>query len=157
MFKLRFAEGCEPAYMTEHSAAADLVAREAALLPPGKVVLVPAGVWIDSVEWAQVPTGFLPELQVRARSGLARKASISLANGIGTIDADYRDEVGVLLINHGEEAFIINQGDRLAQMVLNLVARIPGLPVGGERKGGFGSTLVSTPSSMMDIRESGNI
>ncbi|MBC7533576.1 MAG: dUTP diphosphatase [Oligoflexus sp.] len=147
MFKLRYAEGCQPAYMTEHSAAADLVAREAALVPPGKVVLVPAGVWIDSVEWDNVPAGFIPELQVRARSGLARKSSISLANGIGTIDADYRDEVGVLLINHGEEAFIIQRGDRLAQMTLNLVARIPGLPVGGLRRGGFGSTAVSSATS----------
>ena len=148
MFKLRYLEGCQPAYMTEHSAACDLLAREAALLPPGKVVLVPTGVWIDSVEWEKVPVGFIPELQVRARSGLARKSSITLANGIGTIDADYRDEIGVLLINHGEEAFYIQQGDRLAQMVLNLVARIPGLPIGGERKGGFGSTsLFSSRSS----------
>ncbi len=147
MFKLRYSEGCQPAYMTEHSAACDLLAREAALLPPGKVVLVPTGVWIDSVEWDQVPTGFIPELQVRARSGLARKSSITLANGIGTIDADYRDEIGVLLINLGEEAFSIQQGDRLAQMALNLVARIPELPIGGLRTGGFGSTAVSSPAA----------
>jgi len=147
MFKLRYAEGCQPAYMTEHSAACDLLAREAVVLPPGKVVLVPTGVWIESVEWDKVPVNFIPELQVRARSGLARKASITLANGIGTIDADYRDEIGVLLINLGEEAFTIQQGDRLAQMVLNLVARIPDLPIGGLRTGGFGSTLVSTALS----------
>lgn len=147
MFKLRFAEGCEPQYMTEHSAACDLVAREAAMIPAGKVGLVPAGVWIESVDWAVVPEGFIPELQVRARSGLARKQAISLANGIGTIDADYRDEIGVLLINHGEETFVIQAGDRLAQMALNLVARIPGLPVGGLRVGGFGSTLVSSLQS----------
>lgn len=144
MFQLRFAEGCEPQYMTEHSAASDLVAREAALLPPGKVVLVPAGVWIENIDWATVPQGFIPELQIRARSGLARKSSISLANGIGTIDADYRHEIGVLLINHGHEDFVIQAGDRIAQMALNLVARIPGLPVGGLRIGGFGSTLVSS-------------
>ncbi len=142
MFKLKYTEGCQPAYMTEHSAACDLVAREAALLPPGKVVLVPTGVWIESVDWQAVPEGFIPELQVRARSGLARKSSISLANGIGTIDADYRDEIGVLMINHGTENFYIQQGDRLAQMALNLIARIPGLPIGGQRTGGFGSTLV---------------
>ncbi|RZA23416.1 MAG: dUTP diphosphatase [Proteobacteria bacterium] len=133
--------------MTEHSAACDLVAREAAMIPAGKVGLVPAGVWIESVDWAVVPEGFIPELQVRARSGLARKQAISLANGIGTIDADYRDEIGVLLINHGEETFVIQAGDRLAQMALNLVARIPGLPVGGLRVGGFGSTLVSSLQS----------
>lgn len=144
MFKLRFAEGCEPQYMTEHSAACDLVAREGATVPAGKVVLVPAGVWIESVDWAMVPEGFIPELQVRARSGLARKQAISLANGIGTIDADYREEIGVLLINHGDESFEIKAGDRLAQMALNLVARIPSLPIGGLRMGGFGSTLVSS-------------
>ena len=142
MFTLRYHEGCQPAYMTEHSAACDLVAREAALLPPGKVVLVPTGVWIDKVEWDQVPENFIPELQVRARSGLARKSSVTLANGIGTIDADYRDEIGVLLINLGQEAFYIQQGERLAQMALNLVARIPGVPFGGQRTGGFGSTSV---------------
>ncbi len=149
MFKLRYSAGCRPEYMTEHSAACDLVAREAALLPPGKVVVVPTGVWIESVEWDKVPQGFIPELQVRARSGLARKASITLANGIGTIDADYRDEVAVLLINHGEEAYPIQKGDRLAQMVLNLVARIPDLPIGGQRMGGFGST---TPSPQRSSR-----
>ncbi len=144
MFRLRFEEGCEPQYMTEHSAACDLVAREDAHLPKGQVILVPTGVWIESVDWALVPEGFIPELQIRARSGLAKKSSISLANGIGTIDADYRHEIGVLLINHGAEDFVIRKGDRLAQMALNLVARIPGLPVGGLRLGGFGSTLVSS-------------
>ncbi len=144
MFKLRYEEGCEPKYMTEHSAACDLVAREGVKVEAGKVALVPTGVWIESVDWALVPEGFIPELQVRARSGLARKSGISLANGIGTIDADYRDEIGVLLINHGSDTFEIQAGDRLAQMALNLVARIPGLPVGGLRLGGFGSTSVSS-------------
>jgi dUTP pyrophosphatase len=143
MFKLRFAEGCEPKYMTEHSAACDLVAREAAMIPAGKVGLIPTGVWIESVDWAAVPDGFIPELQIRARSGLARKQGISLANGIGTIDADYRDEIGVLLINHGEDIFVVQAGDRLAQMALNLVSRIPDLSFGGLRTGGFGSTKTS--------------
>ena len=142
MFKLRFDEDCRPQYMTEHSAACDLIARDAALIPPGEVACVPAGVWIESVEWEKVPEGYIPELQVRARSGLARKFGISLANGIGTIDADYRDEVGVLLANLGKEAFIIQKGDRIAQMALNLVVRIPGVAIGGQRNGGFGSTSV---------------
>lgn len=142
MFELRFEEGCEPRYMTEHSAACDLVARERQLLEPGKVSLVPTGVWISKVKWDEVPQGALPELQIRARSGLARKHGITLANGIGTIDADYRDEIGVLLVNLGSKTFIVEKGDRLAQMTLNLVYRLAQLPIGGRREGGFGSTHV---------------
>lgn len=142
MFQFRFHEDCTPRYMTEHSAAADLVAREALVIAPGKVEIVPTGVWISEVEWSKVPDGFIPELQIRARSGLARKHSICLANGIGTIDADYRDEIGVLLLNLGKEPFSIQKGDRIAQMALNLVGRLTVLPVGGQRQGGFGSTSV---------------
>jgi dUTP pyrophosphatase len=105
-------------------------------------VCVPTGVWISSVNWEKVPLGLIPELQIRARSGLARKNGICLANGIGTIDADYRDEIGVLLLNLGPEDFRIERGDRIAQMVISFVGRIDGLPVGGSRVGGFGSTLV---------------
>jgi dUTP pyrophosphatase len=141
MFQFRFHEDCTPRYMTEHSAAADLVAREGMIIEPGQVVCVPAGVWISEVEWSKVPEGFIPELQIRARSGLARKNSITLANGIGTIDADYRDEIGVLLLNYGKDTFTIQQGDRIAQMALNLLGRLD-LPVGGKRQGGFGSTQV---------------
>jgi dUTP pyrophosphatase len=142
MFDLRFHEDCRPRYMTEHSAACDLLAREGLTLAPGEVVVVPTGVWIAAVRWNEVPAGMLPELQIRARSGLARKHAISLANGIGTIDADYRDEIGVLLINQGREAFTIQKGDRIAQMALTLVARLPQLDIGGLRTGGFGSTHV---------------
>jgi dUTP pyrophosphatase len=93
------------------------------------------------VEWSKVPTGFIPELQIRARSGLARKNAITLANGVGTIDADYREEIGVLLLNLGREPFKVQKGDRIAQMALNLVGRLE-LPIGGQRQGGFGSTSV---------------
>ena len=141
MFQFRFHEDCTPRYMTEHSAAADLVAREGLTVDPGTVVIVPTGVWISAVEWEKVPVGYIPELQIRARSGLARKNGIALANGIGTIDADYRDEIGVLLINHSQAPFVIQKGDRIAQMALNLVGRLD-LPVGGQRQGGFGSTSV---------------
>jgi dUTP pyrophosphatase len=141
MFQFRFHEDCTPRYMTEHSAAADLVAREGLVIEPGKVACVPTGVWIAEVEWPKVPEGFIPELQIRARSGLARKNSITLANGVGTIDADYREEIGVLLLNLGSEAFSIQKGDRIAQMALNLVGRL-NLPYGGQRQGGFGSTNV---------------
>ncbi|HET9236333.1 MAG TPA: dUTP diphosphatase [Oligoflexus sp.] len=141
MFQFRFHEECTPRYMTEHSAAADLVAREGLVIEPGTVACVPTGVWISEVEWSKVPTGFIPELQIRARSGLARKNAITLANGVGTIDADYREEIGVLLLNLGREPFTIQKGDRIAQMALNLVGRLE-LPVGGQRQGGFGSTSV---------------
>jgi dUTP pyrophosphatase len=141
MFQFRFHEDCTPRYMTEHSAAADLVAREGLVIEPGTVACVPTGVWIAEVEWSKVPQGYIPELQIRARSGLARKHAITLANGIGTIDADYRDEIGVLLVNLGREPFVIQKGDRIAQMALNLVGRLD-LPVGGQRQGGFGSTSV---------------
>lgn len=142
MFKLRYHDDCQPQYMTAHSAACDLVAREALVVPRGKVARVPTGVWIAEVDWQRVPEGCLPELQIRARSGLAFKHGIALANGIGTIDADYRDEIGVLLVNHGDVDFVIAKGDRIAQMALNLVRRIDDLPIGGERVGGFGSTRV---------------
>jgi dUTP pyrophosphatase len=141
MFLFRFHEDCTPRYMTEHSAAADLVAREGLVIEPGKVVCVPTGVWISEVEWFKVPEGFIPELQIRARSGLARKNSITLANGVGTIDADYREEIGVLLLNLSSENFAIQKGDRIAQMALNLLGRL-NLPCGGQRQGGFGSTNV---------------
>lgn len=140
MFELRYQDECKPQYMTEHSAACDLVAREDLLIAAGQVACVPTGVWIERVKWEEVPTGTLPELQIRARSGLARKHSITLANGIGTIDADYRDEIGVLLLNLGKEDFRIARGDRIAQMALNLVYRLPQLEAGGKRLGGFGST-----------------
>jgi dUTP pyrophosphatase len=142
MFNFRFHEDCTPRYMTEHSAAADLYAREEATLEPGKVVCVPTGVWISKVDWDQVPKGFIPELQIRARSGLARNNAIMLANGIGTIDADYREEIGVLLLNFGQTAFKIEKGNRVAQMATNLVVRLVTLPIGGLRTGGFGSTNV---------------
>jgi dUTP pyrophosphatase len=82
----------------------------------------------------------IPELQIRARSGLAFKYGIMLTNGIGTVDADYPDEICVLLFNSGTEPFIIQRGDRVAQITLNLVQRMTDLNSGGQRSGGFGST-----------------
>jgi len=142
MIRLRFAESCEPKYMTAHSAACDLYAREACFIAPGKVAKVPIGVWIDGVNWEKVPPGTIPELQIRARSGLSFKNSIMLANGVGTVDADYPDEICVLLYNGGLETFTVEKGMRIGQMALGLLYRIPQLSVGGARKGGFGSTSV---------------
>jgi dUTP pyrophosphatase len=158
MFRLRFRAGFEPAYMTAASAGADLKSTENLVIPPGTVGRVPTGVFIEGVEWEKVPAGFIPELQIRARSGLALKKQITLANGVGTIDADYPDEICVLLMNLGKEPFVISPGDRIAQLVANLVPRITDC-IGGDlpahmslspnnpsttpsRTGGFGSTGV---------------
>ena len=89
-----------------------------------------------------VPEGY--ELQVRPRSGLAIKDGISIVNSPGTVDSDYRNEVGVILINHGELTFTVFQGDRIAQCVINKVEQVEFLEVDElnetDRKGGFGST-----------------
>jgi dUTP pyrophosphatase len=131
-----------PSYATAASAAADLRAASDYVLPAGERGKVPTGVWIDKVNWDKVPQGMIPELQVRARSGLAFKHGVMLTNGVGTVDADYPDEICVLLYNSGKESFLIKKGDRVAQITMNLVARIPGLEAGGSRTGGFGSTGV---------------
>ncbi len=140
MFELKHESGHAPVYMTEWSAGADLTAREKAVLQPGKVVAVPTGVWIKSIDTSAFTDSKYFELQIRARSGLAFKYGIMLANGVGTIDADYRDEIKVLLLNTGSEAYEIGIGERIGQMVLAEVSRIPGLEIRGKRSGGFGST-----------------
>ncbi len=101
-----------PAYATEHSAGMDLLAAvaENVTLAPGARTLVPTGLSIA------LPDGY--EAQIRPRSGLAFKHGITLTNSPGTIDADYRGEVGVLLINLGQEPFVIERGMRIAQMVI---------------------------------------
>lgn len=100
-----------PAYETKGSAGVDLQANVEShiVLKPMERALVPTGLFIE------IPEGY--EAQVRARSGLAIKHGISLVNGIGTIDSDYRGEIKVILINLGDKEFIINNGDRIAQMV----------------------------------------
>jgi dUTP pyrophosphatase len=130
-----------PAYQSTHAAGLDLLAAirdDAPLtLMPGHRVLVPTGLIFA------VPPGF--EAQVRPRSGLALKHGVTVLNAPGTIDADYRGEVGVLLVNHGEVPFTINRGERIAQMVIapvtraNLVA-VASLSVTERGSGGFGST-----------------
>lgn len=100
-----------PAFETRGSAGVDLQAyvQEPVTLKPMERMLVPTGIFIE------IPEGY--EAQVRARSGLAIKHGISLVNGIGTIDSDYRGEIKVILINLGDKDFTINNGDRIAQMV----------------------------------------
>lgn len=129
-----------PFYATAASAAADLKAACDLVIPAGERAKIPTGVWIDRVDWTSVPEGMIPELQIRARSGLAFKYGIMLTNGLGTVDADYPDEICVLLFNSSKEPFRIQKYDRIAQVNLNLVVRMPQIDAGGTREGGFGST-----------------
>jgi dUTP pyrophosphatase len=130
-----------PAYQTAHAAGLDLLAAVAddapLLLEPGRTALVPTGLTIA------LPEGF--EAQVRPRSGLAAKHGITVLNAPGTIDADYRGEISVLLINHGSKAFAIARGERIAQMVIAPVSHaelvpVTTLPETARGSGGFGST-----------------
>lgn len=128
-----------PAYATELSAGVDLLAAVDAdvVLQPGARTLVPTGIAI-----ALPPD---TEAQVRPRSGLALKHGISVLNSPGTIDADYRGEIGVILINLGQEPFTISRGSRIAQMVIAPCGQarwqtVETLPESGRGAGGFGST-----------------
>lgn len=130
-----------PAYQTNGAVGMDLCAAvEAPLtIAPGDRALVPTG-------WAiAVPEGF--EGQVRPRSGLALRHGITVLNSPGTIDADYRGELQVLLINHGREAFVVARGDRIAQLVIAPILRaelieLTALPTTARGGGGYGSTGV---------------
>ena len=130
-----------PAYQSAHAAGLDLLAAVAedapVILSPGQRALVPTGISLA------LPPGY--EGQVRPRSGLASKHSVTVLNAPGTIDADYRGEISVLLINHGDAPFAISRGERIAQMVVAPVLRAELVPVAAlpstERGGGgFGST-----------------
>ena len=126
-----------PAYESEHAAGMDLRAAEDAILPPGGRALVATGFAIA------LPDGF--EAQVRPRSGLAARHGVTLLNSPGTIDADYRGEIKVILINHGDAAFAVKRGDRIAQMVISAVTRVvlketAELSGTARGAGGFGST-----------------
>jgi dUTP pyrophosphatase len=128
-----------PAYATTHSAGMDLFAAITTpiTLAPGERRLIPTGIAIA------LPDGF--EAQVRPRSGLALKHGISIVNAPGTVDADYRGEIGVVLINLGQEPFAIERGMRIAQMVIAPYTRaawseVLELPTSERGEGGFGST-----------------
>lgn len=130
-----------PAYQTAHAAGMDLLAAvpdsAPVILEPGKVAMVPTALSIA------LPPGH--EAQVRPRSGLAAKHGITVLNSPGTIDADYRGEIAVLLINHGSAAFTIKRGERIAQMVIAPVGQaelvvVQALGETARGSGGFGST-----------------
>ena len=126
-----------PVKAHEDDAAFDLKARTAAEIAPGAVALVPTGLFLE------LPEGF--EAQVRPRSGLALKHAVTVLNSPGTIDAGYRGEVGVILINHGSAVFKISRGDRIAQMVIQSLPKVALNPMdalasSGRGASGFGST-----------------
>ncbi len=133
-------EGLElPSYATPGSAGCDLRAAVAApvILAPGARALVPTGLSVA------IPAGY--EGQVRMRSGLALRHGLTLLNGPGTIDSDYRGEIGVILANLGSEPVTIARGERIAQLVVAPVTRarlepVPELPATTRHTGGFGST-----------------
>ena len=128
-----------PSYKTNGASGMDLMAfiEKPINLEPGKSCLVPTGLSVAFPEEY--------EIQIRPRSGLAVKNSISVLNSPGTIDSDYRGEVKIILFNHGSKKFLINNNDRIAQMVLTPIIKMElvetnELPESIRGKGGFGST-----------------
>ena len=136
--RLPHAEGLPlPAYATEGAAGMDLLAAREMVIRPGGRALVPTGLAVA------IPEGF--EMQVRPRSGLALKHGVTVLNAPGTVDSDYRGEVGVILLNTGTEPFAIARGERIAQLVLAPVAQaawseVAELEATERGQGGFGST-----------------
>ncbi len=128
-----------PSYMTEGSAGMDLYAavQEPLVINPMSTCLVPTNLKIE------LPAGF--EAQIRPRSGLALREKVTLPNSPGTIDSDYRGELRVIMLNLGSEPFVVNRGDRIAQMVISRYARVgweesDSLDATTRGEGGFGST-----------------
>lgn len=130
-----------PSYESVGASGMDLRAAvaedEVIVLLPGQRRVIPTGLAVA------IPVGF--EVQIRGRSGLAAKNGIGMVNGVGTIDSDYRGEIGVIMINHGQEAFSIRRGDRVAQMVVAPVvqarwAQVETLDETERGAGGYGST-----------------
>lgn len=125
-----------PTYATTGSAGVDLRSRQAEFIGPGEISVLKTGISL------QLPHGY--EAQIRSRSGLAMKHGVHVLNSPGTIDSDYRDEIGVILHNAGQEHFVVNVGDRIAQMVIAPVTTVEWHAVikleETNRSGGFGST-----------------
>ena len=128
-----------PKYKTDGSSGVDLSAflEKKVVIKPNSSELIPTGLQVAIPEEL--------EIQIRPRSGLAAKESIGVLNSPGTIDSDYRGELKIILFNHGKEDFIINNGDRIAQMVLVPILKmefeeVDSLPDTVRGQGGFGST-----------------
>lgn len=136
-FMKRHPDAVIPKYQTQGSAGADLCAVENVDIPAGQVRMVDLGFSVA------IPVGY--EIQVRPRSGLAIKHSITVLNTPGTVDSDYRGPMKVILANFGSKTFYVNKGDRIAQMVLNQIEQVQfetvdELDETARGKGGFGST-----------------
>ena len=128
-----------PCYMTGCAAGMDICAAvdDQETIAPGQRKVIPTGIAVA------LPEGY--EAEIRPRSGLAARHGITLVNAPGTIDADYRGEIGVIMINHGQEPFLVKRGDRIAQMVVHRVTRVTwveseGLDQTVRGEGGFGHT-----------------
>ena len=128
-----------PTYKTSGSSGMDLVAyiKNKITINPGKTAIIPTGIAVA------IPKNY--EIQIRPRSGLAAKKGITVLNTPGTIDADYRGEIKIILINLSTKSFVVKSGDRIAQMILCPVAKgrlkeVKNLPKTVRGKGGFGST-----------------
>jgi dUTP pyrophosphatase len=128
-----------PAYMTPGASGVDICAAndDDVIIPAGKLALIPTGLRIA------VPTGF--EAQIRPRSGLALKHGLTLLNTPGTIDSDYRGEIKIIVINLGDNEYIVKRGERIAQMVICPIARVEfqlveSLEKTARGEGGFGHT-----------------
>ena len=128
-----------PAYMTDQSAGMDICAAvtEETIILPGQRQKIPTGICIS------LPSGY--EAQIRPRSGLAINQGITLLNSPGTIDADYRGEIALIVINHGKESFAVTRGMRLAQMVVQKIFQVDWVEVAkldntSRGNGGFGHT-----------------
>lgn len=141
IIKMKTLSGELPGYETEGSAGMDIKAYidEPVEIMPGHRALIPTGLFME------IPPG--TEVQIRARSGLAVKHGIGLTNGVGTIDSDYRGEIKVSLINWGDEAFTVRNGDRIAQMVAARyekadIEKVDVLSETERGEGGFGHTGV---------------
>lgn len=128
-----------PSYMTEHATGMDIFAavEKEETIYPGERKLIPTGLIVA------IPAGY--EAQIRPRSGLALKNGITLVNSPGTIDADYRGEIGIIVINHGDTPFVVKRGDRIAQMIVNRFCKVKWtlcdqLEPTSRGSGGFGHT-----------------
>lgn len=138
--KIYSTTGNLPEYGSKHAAGADVRALERFVLHRGERHLFKTGLFVE------IPIGY--ELQVRPRSGMALKQGISIVNTPGTIDADYRGEIGIILINHGDEVVVIEEGTKIAQLVLNQAPQADFIKVNtyeelessDRGEGGFGST-----------------
>ena len=136
-----------PQYQTLGSAGMDLPAaiENTKVINPGERVLIPTGFSLA------LPSSI--EAQIRPRSGLALKNGVTVLNAPGTIDSDYRGEISILLINHGSESFVVNRGDRIAQMVIAQVAQprlveVKNLSKTLRGEGGYGSTGANIPKKI---------